>query len=625
MKSLINTPLLKEQLKRFWVIGVVPMLVYLLGVVLPLYSTNEWDLTAQSRNIVNVLSMSNPVLIFMMIVVPFCAAMALYPYHFNERATTAFYSFPITKRQLFWTNFAAGAILILLPLVILTVILLIPIRFNPDYSISTMDGVSWAWSRISLPLVLFPEWLAEGATINTFGLVMGFFARIVLGFMFYFSLFLVAVSVAGNRVISVLLSGAFPLVPMAIHALLWLIGGIYVFGMGDTMSNRFANTAAYTNPVMWWQIISQSDRINSGNFIGHLDGIPNLLIHAIVYIAIGVALLVTAYVCSHKRKLERTGESVVFTSLKNALVFTVATLGMIGTAALMASIMRNRFGWYLGGVIGFILAYFIAQMIAEKAFNIFKPKAKPLLYFGGIMISAYIVVLLITTFGMGFYVNRVPAQEDVQGVWLQHVWNQRWELPVITDSDTISHTIDIHNEIINNRSYLRRVFWQNMAGASGHHMLPITYVLHDGTRIHRTYTVSRGFMERHGIDELLDSRPVLLATASQVLRNPEDVAGVRLNLDRTLADYDGIDFDEIMSIGIQGAGIERLLEAITEDFLRDRRGWDTCDWTDGQTRWITIDFQQQSGVFLGSINLTFFRDGEIMGWLLGNGYLDRVR
>jgi len=574
--------------------------------------------------------MSNSVLIFMMILVPFCAAMALYPYHFNERATTAFYSLPITKRQLFWTNFATGTVLMLLPLVVLSAILLIPISFNPDYSFGTMSGTSWSWSRLQLPVVLFSEWLTEGDTINTFGLVAGFFARLVLGFMFYFSLFLVAVSVAGNRVISVLLSGAFPLVPVAIHALLWMIGGLYVFGMGENMSTTFMDTNAYVNPVLWGHIIGRSDMINSGNItgpsgnsFGPMYGVPNLLIYAIIYAAIGTALLAIAYVCSCKRKLERTGESVVFTALKNVLVFVVAIVGMIGVAAIMAAIQNSRMAWYVGAVIGFILAYFIAQMIAEKAFNVIKSKFKPLLYFGGVMICIYLIMLFVTNVAMRPYINRVPAQHEVQGVWLQHVWSRGWELPVITDSDIIAQTIEIHQEIVNERSYLRRVFWQSMGGMSSHRSFPITYALHDGTHIYRVYTVSQSFMERHGIDELLYSRRVLLANASSILQNPEEVTSIRLNLDRTLADYDGIDFDEIVSMTFQGDSVESLMEAVTQDFLRDRRGWYSAEWADGQIRWITVDFQHQWGSPLGSISLIFFHDGEIMNWLRENGRLER--
>jgi len=621
MKSPINIPLLKEQLKRFWVIGVVPMLIYLLAVVIPLHNVNNpWNEAAQSNMMVSILSIAHPALLIMMVLAPFCAAMALYPYNFNGTATSTFYTFPVTKRQLFWTNFLAGKILIILPVLVLSLILLVPIYFNPDMQTSIHDGETFYWSHVTLPLMLFPEWLAEGDVINTFGLVAGFFARMAIGVMFYFMVFLVAVSVAGNRVIAVLLSGALPFVAVAVHILALVTGALYVFGMSDaTIQNYLLRTLVYTNPVLLFQVISPAvgGVARHNGIIEGTEGF-SLISFVVIYIAIAVILLVVAYVCSLIRKHERTGDSIVFTALKNVLVFMLSMAGMIGGAIFMMIIFTNRAGWYIGAVLGFVLVYFIAQMIAEKSFNIFAQKAKPLIYFGGIMICIYVAMVLFTTFGMGFYMNRVPQDVDVHGVSFQHQWG-RDVTAVVTDNEIIARAIDIHNEILSHRSYLRRAQWDSMSGGLNNQSFPITYILQDGTRIYRMYTLSHAFMERYNIHDLL-SEPAVLLAREPFFQNPER----RSSINMTILFWDEGD----IFVYVSGQGrIASLLEAVKEDYLRDlTRQDDFRDWGPNmQPSWVNLNAQlhPQESIWQSTwMSIRLFEDGAVVDWLQEQGYIE---
>ena len=228
INNLINTPLLKEQLRRFSVIGVAGIILYLFAIIVPLISEGSRDGSGQERFLIIVMSMQNPMQIIWMVLAPFCVVMALYTYNFSRRVTSAFYTFPITKRQLFWTNFVTGTILMLLPLLILCISLLVPIYYSPHPYYQPQQafysGGSF-WSGVSFPVTIFPaDGLAPGATINSFGRIAAFFVRSAVGTMFYFSLFLVAISVAGNRVVSVLMCAALPFIPIGLHGLLSGVG-----------------------------------------------------------------------------------------------------------------------------------------------------------------------------------------------------------------------------------------------------------------------------------------------------------------------------------------------------------------------------------------------------------------
>ena len=611
MKSLINTALLQEQIKRFWVIAVVPMLIYLLSIVVPLHNAGQNTIGHhQSRFMLNILTMGHPVIVVAMVLVPFCVAMALYPYNFNSTATSAFYTFPVTKRQIFWTNFATGVILMLLPLLILSSILLVPIYFDSGYRFSS-------WRSLHLPVTLFPNDLPEGAVMNTFGQMAGFFARATIGFMFYYGVFLIAVSVAGNRVVAVLLCGALPFIPVAVHGLFWGIGAVYVFGTSGVDSGRqIVETLLLTNPVTWMVVIGGQMRRFLGLFFIRGGGQSGLMLYYIFYSVSTAVFFAIAYVCSCKRKLERTGDSVVFTSLKNTLVFILSMAGMVMMGIFGIHLLESRFGMYLGGVIGFVLFYFTAQMIAEKSFNVVGQKAKSLIYFGGTIVGIYLVMFIVTTFGMGFYVNRVPARVEIEGVVLQH-WYRR-ALP-ITEPEIIDRTIEIHNAILNNRRYLRRTFWQNMQRDTQHSTLHIAYRLTDGRYIHRMYTVSWSFRERYGVDDLLMQPPVLLANYPG-LQRPEIIESININFET----HDGDVWSHHSKVVINQQLIPSLIEAIKEDYLAQfaRRSSDIVLNVDvhEKIQWFgfSITTREQGRYDSWWISLNAIRDGRVMQWLYEN-------
>ncbi|MCL2286677.1 MAG: hypothetical protein FWC32_10000 [Firmicutes bacterium] len=618
MKSLINTALLQEQLKRFWVIAVVPMLIYLLSIVVPLHNAGHNTIgPQQSRFMLNILTMGYPTIIFAMVLVPFCVAMALYPYNFNSTATSAFYTFPVTKRQLFWTNFAAGAILILLPLLVLSLILLVPIYFNPGYQFSYWEGVQSSWRNVHLPHTLFPNDLAEGAVMNTFRQMAGFFARAAIGFMFYYGVFLIAVNVAGNRVVSVLLCGALPFIPVAVHGLFWGIGMLYVFGTSGVDSGRqIVETLLLTNPVIWMVVIGGQMRRFLGLFFIRGGGQSGLMLYYIFYTVSTAVFLAIAYVCSCKRKLERTGDSVVFTSLKNVLVFILSMAGMVMMGIFGIHLLESRFGMYLGGIIGFVLFYFIAQMIAEKSFNVVGQKAKSLIYFGGTIIGIYLVMFIVTTFGMGFYVNRVPARAEIEGVALQR-WNYR--VVPITEPEIIDRTIEIHNTILDNRGYLRRLFWQNIRADIDHRNFEIAYRLTDGTYIHRRYIVSTRFRRQHGIDDLFREPSVILANYPG-LQRPEIIESVNITFDVR----EGEVWSHHNKVIIDQQLISSLIEAIKADYLTQlaRRSTDSAGNVDthDEVRWFGFSLRTyEQGRFDSCwVSLDAVRVGRVIQWLDGH-------
>ncbi|MCL2421589.1 MAG: hypothetical protein FWD03_07000 [Defluviitaleaceae bacterium] len=634
MKSLINIALLKEQLRRFWAIGAALMLTYLLFIVLPLYTSpgSTGDFHQLARDMVHVLSMGHNVLIFIMLVAPFCVAMALYPYHFNPSAALAFYNFPVSKKQLFWTNMAAALTLMLLPLLVFSLILLIPVYYPGATAFTDHQGmIHIQHSFMHFPAALFPRGVASGAVINTVPVVAAFFIRMAIGLLFYYSIFLLAVSVSGNRVVSVLLCGALPLIPVSIALLMQLTGSAYVFGFDSAQTDmRIGTVLAYTNPVMWEGAINTHTTFPRIWFPEGTLGMAKL---SASYIGITAALISASYMCSHKRKLERTGDSVVFTAFKNACVFIVAMIGMIGFGAILMSSIHSRAGLYIGFIIGFALFYNIAQMIAEKSFNI-KHKIKGLLPYGGIMAAAYIVILLITHFGMSFYVNHIPPVSQVHGISLHHHWRgsssqNQWPSIYTDNSHAIAGAMEVHQRILDNQRYLRNVHWQTISSPNWSDTVgfPITYLMNDGTTVSRQYRLTREFMRSIGVAELM-SDPAILMSQYPAFERPEVIELIRVHY----WNDEGIEITSTDAIIIDRNEIESLLDAITQDLIAiNADSWYTM--TGGN-----IAPQQQWRREELSVNIAVFTDfipeyrtphislrshlGSTLEWMQQHGYLD---
>jgi len=595
MKSLINKPLLIEQLKRFWLIGALSFLAYLLTVIVPLLSARPSN---QHFMIRDILSMQHPMLIIAIVVVPFCVVMALNTFHFNGTSALAFYSFPITKKQLFLTNFATGAILLLLPLIVLSIFLLVPI-----YAPSTTHN----WANNVLPPT-------PGTIINTFPVVTGFFVRMAISFIFYFGVFTLAASVAGNRVISILLCMILPFIPTALLALVLGAASLYIFGVSDMHFDQLmTSTISYTNPLAW-----------------SVSRVSLSISYYIVYIAVAIALFGLAYVCSHSRKLERTGDSVVFIPLKNVLVFLLSIVGMIAMGAFIMYLTNSRIGLYFGFMLGFVLAYFIAQMIAEKAFNI-KHKAKTLLPYSIIILGLYTVMLIITNFGMGFYVNRIPDIENITEVSLMRQWNwqSQWEeRDWVSNEEIIARTRAAHQEILDNRGYLRRVFWNDLTDNRRHiQRFDITYRLENGNLVRRQYRVSNGFMERHGLTALQND-PIVRLARYTLLNTPAEIDNIRLEF---TSNNERTGFPPIRG----QAQLESLLQAIKADYiLHIYEANQNLNRSGGQFISFTIDIEPIPGTLVTNefnsfrssrwnehIRLVTTRDRNIYTWLEEHGYL----
>lgn len=516
--KLISTALMKEQFKRNWVFMLLSMAAYTMFIILPTLLPGGRTV-ARAQGMLDLLSMSNPIMQGATVIIPFAVAMLLFSHLFNPRTTAVYYNYTDSKNQLFWTNVLTGVIMIVVPLIVMSLLLLIRVRVPVSYEL------------LEYPSDLFSRGLAGVRTINTFPVIAAFFMRVLVSQLFFFSLWLLAFALSGKWVFSVIVFGLLPITPVVIHRLIVLIGRVYVFGHYPMDVTSTETIMSYSNPLWWEQ--SFAERAAQPLFF-------------LIYIGIAVVLLAIANGCFVSRKLERAEDSIVFPAVKNLLVFCISIAGMIAMGAFLTSVLTGRWFLYYGFVLGFALTFCVAQIVFEKKFNV-GGKVKWLLPLAGAVGVLYGIMLLITTFGMRSYIQYVPSYDRIVGVYVS---DERFltehlsaEYDFDRDSETITETRELHRTIVrtmnfrsnltrderrdmrsqdirdtnreqrDNRRDLRDTFWESITGGgrqfrdNGGEYVYITYLLNNGDRVYRRYALSEDFIQREILGIEGDSIP----------------------------------------------------------------------------------------------------------------------
>jgi ABC-2 type transport system permease protein len=440
------------------------------------------------------------------------------------------HALPLNRNQIFFTNALAGLILLLLPLIILCLILLIPARL-PIYGQTDMYA---SFRHVFAPVEIYPNGIPEGGIVNSFPVVAAFFFRTALAIIFYYSLYLLSASLSGNTVITAIIATLINLLPIGVYLFGYMIAYFYIFGYDSYNSMKsLAVIFRFVNPVampMAFHSIPMGDtaQLETQNYYtnsyDNVSSIP-IVVYTLVHIIIAVVVIFFAFYCNRQRRNERAGDSVVFKPVKNTFVFIGSFAGMFVVAIFCLSMFGSVVAMYIGALVGFCLSYFIAQMIAERTFNIFD-KAKLLIKYGCVALGIILAAILIARTDLTGYERRIPKVEDIEGVVLQGVGsylnNEISELNdarLIKDTDTVNLTWSFHNNIIEQRGYLYKdhLNYIEQTNSRGNRestvrvAQSILYVLKNGDTIYRNYFIPYEFAKLNGYNELNDKEDSILS------------------------------------------------------------------------------------------------------------------
>lgn len=340
--SCFNKTIYKKNLTRFWPFAVLYAL-YLIVVhpmVLYLETINEYYTAYGDREIGQLvgdhfMDTTEPVSVFLVSIV---IAIAVFSYLYQSRSANMIHAFPVTRTQLFVTNYLSGLTLMVLPQVLAALATNLVILGKAN----NMIWAVWTWFGITVGETIFFYSFAC--------LIVMFTGQLLAAGLFYMIWnFLYIVSVA----------------------LINFTGDLLIYGLDDslirTMRYPLFPVAYLLGRVGFYQ--------ESSTQVYHVQGIPTLLI----YVGVGLVFAVLAWYVYQKRRIECAGDFLSMRWTMPVFRWGTALVGGVACALFFTYLfgesasqnrMTVRFVVYL--IIFAIVLFFVAEMFIEKSFRVFK-------------------------------------------------------------------------------------------------------------------------------------------------------------------------------------------------------------------------------------------------------------
>ena len=432
--SFFNKSLLKSDIKRFWWVGLMEMLIIFISVVFPIYNNckRAIDLGRESYFYTEPTWMTGAIIIIMVFAVG--VATLLLSYMHSSASMSTHHSLPFKRCALLISKFASGALLTIAPILI-NAILLGLILINPEYRrfYSVVEVLKWTVSGIIYTGVFY--------TLTSFVNMM-----------------------TGNPIGTLVFTSGFMALPL-------IITGFFEMFFSQEVYGYTSNSIEY---ILNYIYVEESQLFTFGPLA--------------VYICFIVLFTLGAFSLYKHRKLEAHGEVIAFLWLKPVFI------GIIGLLSSMVSYLYFRGVLNKNGLLYIlplgILGVIIAWMISRKRIS---PKGihKPVI----IYVAAALAFCAVIHFDLTGYERRIPHKDDIVSVSITHdvplgqIWIGDRAVdyrikdrisPYFTEEKDIVNVIDFHNYMLENRA--DRTY-------NNFFTIPLTYKLKNGKTILRTYDV----------------------------------------------------------------------------------------------------------------------------------------
>lgn len=494
--SCFNSTLFKKNLSRYWPLwglasfggAMFPlaMLVNLLHDGFQLWSPLE---TRQAYY--TVLSYGVPII---SVVYAILCAMAVWSYLYNARSVGLMHTLPIRREGLFLTNLLSGLVMMAIP-----------------YAVTGVLTV--------LVTMLFGGFEPVGVLVTILG---------VAGeSVFFFGLATFCAFIVGNVFMLPALYALFNFLAVLTDFTVNLLAQGFCFGIYSS----YSGTVEWLSPVVYlMQKISPNstyetqwvtDRLGSQRYETSVPTsvtLENGWLIA-VYAAVGVVLMVLAWLMYRRRRSESAGDVVAVGWMKPVFRYGCAAYSAILGGRLLYALFWESFqnGLYftvlpmiLCMIVGGAVGYYAASMLLAKTPRVFKTTWKGMLAVA-LGCAALCGAMKCDLFGV---VRRVPALDGIKTLQI-YAADSNYYLTPGQDDALIEEVRALHQAIINDKDYaLTAASAASEAYSGADEEIPhaytnvrFTYTLNSGLKVERQYDLylARDRMAQDGTyDNLLD-------------------------------------------------------------------------------------------------------------------------
>ena len=438
-KSFFNKTLYIHDLKRGWPIWLTYFLVY----AFPLVSEVQYYASSDAIRIASFVNEEIFALTSMTPVVGIIfgvlAAMTLFNYLYSSRSANGLHALPLKREGHFLTHFAAGMSYFVIP--------------N---------------AAIAVLSLLFELYIGS---VNISVILLNFvYMSLILLFFFSFAVF--CAQFAGHIVALPVFYVIWNFFSLALSRILHLTFGFLLFGFHRV--SGLSEFAQMLSPVV--QLMSEVDTWSLTN--------GTAAFWIVVYGAAGCVFAVAALLLYRRRQLETTGDVIAVRQAKPVFRYGIAFFA----GSLMAFFMMSLFNiyndvyFYFMMVLWGLVGYYVAEMLLQKSFRVFKKSLKGALGYALVMLLLFVGIRLDL---VGFE-RRVPDPAQVESVELTGFYTGTNDTAAsrhgtFRTAEELEAFAEIHQAILNHRD--------DYAGVDSTQSMYITYQLKDGSTMMRFYAL----------------------------------------------------------------------------------------------------------------------------------------
>ena len=462
--SYFNPTLYKKNLARFWPLWGFYLFCGLC--VTAVLLLQRWlDYSGSSNQYKRVLDLAQdlpemmPFLVWVSVVYCALCAMAVYSYLYNHRSACGIHALPMSRDTLFATNYLSGISFFLLPNVIISIVTLAVEMF-------LIQSQDWG---TTLPRVLIICAALTGMEIFFFSFAT--FCAMVTGNTFALPVFYAIFNGLVVGICTILLVWAellfYGVRFSGMPALVELCTPVYMF-MSACQWESYGPVGA----GMEWQELPASQ---------HYLLSPETIL---AYTVVGLVFAVLALLVYRRRHIESAGDVIAFPFLYPLFRFGVGlcaglTMGTGMTAFFGAqdSAVLSTLFIALWAIIG----YFIAEMLLQKSFRVWKQ-------WKGCLVTIAVCVALCISAHTDFLgiESLVPQPHEVESVsvHLSPTYPAYMGTVTFEEDDHISAIVQAHQSIVNNRKEYEK---SHHVGYDEYCYLRLDYSLKNGKMLSRYY------------------------------------------------------------------------------------------------------------------------------------------
>lgn len=368
-------------------------------------------------------------------------AMCVFAYLYQPRSSYMFHSLPLTRGELFVTNYLSGLCMLWLPILV---------SFLTGMTICVLRGIT----ALEFLFAWFVIMLGESLFFYSMAVLVGMFTGHIFA-MLIFTLILNVLFIGCRYIVTALM-------------------GRLVYGLSQSYADR---QNSILSPVIFM-----------GNRIGVRGwGEGQYEVHGMqyigVYCVVALVFVVAGYILYCRRRLETTGDLLCIKGTR-----PVFRWGLAACASFLAAYVCCDFFDMMiaspGGMFALALsvvivvgglAFFAAEMLLKKRVLVFTRKKWIECGVFIVMAAAFVVVVECDVFGLE---KKIPDLEDVEKASIRLYFDVEE-----TDRSDIEEIMDIHRKIIADKTEYEQYQFGEVSNVE------IDYQMKNGEMMVRTYQV----------------------------------------------------------------------------------------------------------------------------------------